>query len=83
MADPRILIDEQFSKKSYPKKDQKEPGILKCFGYGMIRAIDFEKKIFYLITPVDRSVLNSITVFALGPELHASPFLFDLKVLFY
>ncbi|VDM60165.1 unnamed protein product, partial [Angiostrongylus costaricensis] len=54
--------------------------ILKCHGFGIIRAVDLEKKIFYVITPVPLSELPRITIFARGtgilvPQLFFRTFL--------
>jgi len=53
--------------------------MLRCYGFGMIRAIDTEKKLFYVITPVETDLLANVKVFALGHELQAPPILFDSK----
>ncbi|KAK6046442.1 hypothetical protein COOONC_16053 [Cooperia oncophora] len=43
--------------------------LLKCHGYGIIRAIDLEKKLFYLITPIPSSELSKVTIFARGTDI--------------
>uniref|UniRef100_A0A915EIK5 Polyribonucleotide 5'-hydroxyl-kinase Clp1 P-loop domain-containing protein n=1 Tax=Ditylenchus dipsaci TaxID=166011 RepID=A0A915EIK5_9BILA len=53
--------------------------MLRCYGFGMIRAIDVERKIFHVITPVEPELLTRIKVFALGHELQTPPIMFDLK----
>lgn len=41
--------------------------MLRCFGYGLIRAINPQRKLFYVLTPVDQKVLASqVNVFAYG-----------------
>ena len=45
---------------------------LRCYGFGFIRAIDMEKKLFYVVTPVTKD-LNRVKVFALGYELQTPP----------
>jgi len=53
--------------------------MLRCYGFGMVRAIDTEKKLFYIITPVEIDLLAKVKIFALGHELQAPPILFDSK----
>ncbi|KAK5971320.1 hypothetical protein GCK32_000707 [Trichostrongylus colubriformis] len=43
--------------------------ILLCHGYGIVRAIDLEKRLFYLITPAPLSELSKVTVFARGTDI--------------
>lgn len=40
--------------------------ILRCIGFGLIRAINPERKIFYIITPVEKQKLCQVDVLALG-----------------
>ncbi|PIO65631.1 hypothetical protein TELCIR_12687 [Teladorsagia circumcincta] len=43
--------------------------LLRCHGYGIIRAIDLEKKLFYLITPTPSTELSKVTIFARGTDI--------------
>lgn len=43
--------------------------ILRCHGYGIVRAIDLEKKLFYVITPTPSSELSKVTIFARVTDL--------------
>ena len=54
--------------------------MLRCYGYGYIRAINPESKHFYVVTPVDRSTLPKVRVFSIGHELQDCPLLFDSRV---
>ncbi len=38
--------------------------LLQCYGFGVIRAIDIERRLFYVLTPVDRATLTRVNVFA-------------------
>ena len=40
--------------------------MLKCFGFGLIRAINPQRKLFYVLTPIEQKVLHQVNVFALG-----------------
>uniref|UniRef100_A0A7I5EAU7 CLP1_P domain-containing protein n=1 Tax=Haemonchus contortus TaxID=6289 RepID=A0A7I5EAU7_HAECO len=43
--------------------------LLKCHGYGIIRAIDLDKKLFYIITPIPPSELSKINILARGTDI--------------
>lgn len=53
---------------------------MRCIGYGFVRSIDTNRKLFHIITPVEQLLLKSVNVFAIGHELHSSSILFDSKV---
>ena len=40
--------------------------MLKCIGFGLIRAINPQRKLFYVLTPVEQKMLYQVNVFALG-----------------
>lgn len=42
---------------------------LRCYGFGLVRAIDTERKLFHVITPVEQEALKKVDIFALGHEL--------------
>ncbi|KAH7700765.1 NucleOLar protein family member (nol-9)-like protein, partial [Aphelenchoides avenae] len=69
---------------SFPRKlrfetSREEPmPVLKCHGYGFVRAIDKDRRIFYVITPVAAETLSSVTVFAVGLDLQAHSVLLDM-----
>lgn len=63
------------------EEDHQPLPLLRCYGHAMIRAIDPDQKLFYLLTPVDVSVLKErVNVLAVGHELQATSVLFDGKV---
>lgn len=62
-------------------KEEDAKSMLKCHGFGMIRAISLERQLFYVITPVDQQKLKSITVFALGHNVADTQILFETKVM--
>ncbi|MFH4978092.1 hypothetical protein AB6A40_004801 [Gnathostoma spinigerum] len=43
---------------------------LKFYGFGFIRAIDVEKKLFYMITPVPKATLKHVNTFARGTKIN-------------
>ncbi|KAI1726930.1 mRNA cleavage and polyadenylation factor CLP1 p-loop domain-containing protein [Ditylenchus destructor] len=53
--------------------------MLRCYGYGLIRAIDMEKQLFYMITPVESEILSKVKVFALGHELQTPAMVLDTQ----
>ncbi|EYB81173.1 hypothetical protein Y032_0390g548 [Ancylostoma ceylanicum] len=62
----RILDDETL-----PNVSITSPGspVLVCHGFGLIRAIDLDKKVFYLLTPLPMIDLAKVTVFARGTDM--------------
>ncbi|KAF7638796.1 CLP1_P domain-containing protein [Meloidogyne graminicola] len=55
--------------------------MLKCIGFGLIRAINPQKKLFYVLTPVEQKILHQVNVFALGHCLNTPDMLlFDSNV---
>lgn len=60
-------------------RDESLP-LIKCYGYGFIRAIDKDRRIFYVVTPVAPEKLSSVTVFAMGHELQAHSVLLNTDV---
>ncbi|CAK5076586.1 unnamed protein product [Meloidogyne enterolobii] len=55
--------------------------MLKCFGFGLIRAINPQRKLFYVLTPIEQKVLHQVNVFALGHCLNTPDMLlFDPNV---
>jgi polynucleotide 5'-kinase involved in rRNA processing len=40
--------------------------MLKCIGFGLIRAINPQRKLFYVLTPVEQKMLHQVNIFALG-----------------
>ncbi|KAJ1359572.1 Polynucleotide 5'-hydroxyl-kinase nol9 [Parelaphostrongylus tenuis] len=43
--------------------------LLKCHGFGLIRAVDLEKKMFYVLTPLPLSELSKVEIFARGTAM--------------
>ncbi|CAJ0602268.1 unnamed protein product [Cylicocyclus nassatus] len=43
--------------------------LLRCHGYGIIRSVDVDKKMFYLLTPLTLSELSYVTVLARGTDM--------------
>ncbi|VDK57874.1 unnamed protein product [Anisakis simplex] len=67
---------DQIKGKRHILEDETMPGyiidnevMLRCFGFGMIRAIDIEERLFYVLTPVDRQLLNEVNVFSKGANI--------------
>lgn len=46
--------------------EQEMKPMLRCVGFALIRAISIQRKLFYLLTPVDHDVLRNVEVFAYG-----------------
>lgn len=54
-----------------------------CFrihGYGLIRAVDLKKRLFYVITPVPLKILNSVTVLARFVDINIDDSFIALQV---
>ncbi|KAL3076702.1 hypothetical protein niasHS_013498 [Heterodera schachtii] len=49
---------------------------LRCIGFGLIRAISLERKLFYIITPVEQRKLGQVDVLALGHCLNTPELVF-------
>jgi len=42
---------------------------MKCIGFGLIRGIDIERCLFYILTPIPREQLASVNVLARGANI--------------
>jgi hypothetical protein len=62
-----------------PPSDSQMP-LLRCHGFGLIRSIDIEKKVFHVITPVEVQNLQKVKILALGYSLQTPEILFDRNV---
>ncbi|KAK6746852.1 hypothetical protein RB195_000228 [Necator americanus] len=62
----RILSDDTL-----PNVSITRPGspLLRCHGFGIIRAIDTDKKVFYVLSPVPLVELAKVTVLARGTDV--------------
>lgn len=54
--------------------------ILRCVGFALIRAISNQRKLFYLITPVEHEILRQVNVFAYGHCLNTPDIIFDTNL---
>uniref|UniRef100_A0A1I8C179 CLP1_P domain-containing protein n=1 Tax=Meloidogyne hapla TaxID=6305 RepID=A0A1I8C179_MELHA len=71
-----IIINEEI----IPLERNIQP-ILKCIGFGLIRAINPQRKLFYVLTPIEQKMLHQVNVFALGHCLNTPDMLiFDPNV---
>jgi hypothetical protein len=43
--------------------------MLRCLGFGLIRAINPQRKLFYVVTPTDPQALRRVNVFACGRQI--------------
>uniref|UniRef100_A0A914I248 Polyribonucleotide 5'-hydroxyl-kinase Clp1 P-loop domain-containing protein n=1 Tax=Globodera rostochiensis TaxID=31243 RepID=A0A914I248_GLORO len=55
----------------------KQLPILRCVGFGLVRAINPERKLFYVITPVEQRHLGQVDVLALGHCLNTPELIFS------
>ncbi|KAL6738548.1 hypothetical protein Aduo_012088 [Ancylostoma duodenale] len=62
----RILGDETLPNVSITHPSSP---VLNCHGFGLIRAIDLDKKLFYFLTPLSLTELAKVTVFARGTDI--------------
>uniref|UniRef100_A0A915LVS4 Polyribonucleotide 5'-hydroxyl-kinase Clp1 P-loop domain-containing protein n=1 Tax=Meloidogyne javanica TaxID=6303 RepID=A0A915LVS4_MELJA len=74
------ISGEVFNEEIIPLERNIHP-MLKCFGFGLIRAINPQRKLFYVLTPIKQKVLHQVNVFALGHCLNTPDMLlFDPNV---
>lgn len=59
---------------------RKQFPVLRCVGFGLIRAINPERRLFYIITPVEQRQLAQVDVLALGHCLNTPQLIFDTNV---
>ncbi|KHN70916.1 Polynucleotide 5'-hydroxyl-kinase nol-9 [Toxocara canis] len=68
--------NDEVKGKQHILNDETMPGmiegdsvVLRCVGFGVIRAIDLDERLFYVLTPVADQVLNEVNVFAKGANI--------------
>ncbi|KAI6222020.1 CLP1-P domain-containing protein [Aphelenchoides besseyi] len=57
--------------------DERKSMAFTCFGFGLIRAISPEKRVFYLITPMATEMCSKIQLFVVPHGLYTPQYLFD------
>lgn len=57
-----------------------EDVVLRCVGFGFIRAIDLNERLFYVLTPVAEEVLPEVNVFAKGVNIDLPSVFFTQRV---
>ncbi|KAI6179529.1 CLP1-P domain-containing protein [Aphelenchoides besseyi] len=57
--------------------DERKSMAFACFGFGLIRAISPEKRVFYLITPMATEMCSKIQLFVVPHGLYTPQYLFD------
>jgi len=75
----RLMNNDNLPKKILKKLDSKVEPFLRCYGYGLIRAISMEKKKIYLITPTSQNELKNVTVLSLGEEICTPRWIFEAQ----
>uniref|UniRef100_A0A183BLC1 Polynucleotide 5'-hydroxyl-kinase NOL9 n=1 Tax=Globodera pallida TaxID=36090 RepID=A0A183BLC1_GLOPA len=55
----------------------KQLPILRCIGFGLVRAVNPDRKLFYVITPVEQRHLGQVDVLALGHCLNTPELIFS------
>ncbi|KAI6234462.1 Polynucleotide 5'-hydroxyl-kinase nol-9 [Aphelenchoides fujianensis] len=57
--------------------DERNQVAFQCFGYGLIRAISLEQRLFYVITPIAPELCRKTQLFVLPHGIYTPPFVFD------
>uniref|UniRef100_F1L067 Polynucleotide 5'-hydroxyl-kinase NOL9 n=1 Tax=Ascaris suum TaxID=6253 RepID=F1L067_ASCSU len=70
-----VLNDEDM-----PGIIEGEDVVLRCVGFGFIRAIDLNERLFYVLTPVAEEVLPEVNVFAKGVNIDLPSVFFTQRI---